>query len=404
MEKIKHLLRFLRFKLIFEKCLKFILFGFLFDLIVCFILIILSKYIFIYNLFSKLFLLFVLTFILILVYYFIFKKPSYLDAAYTADSIGFKERFITAFNLYSKNKNNIYFDLILKDIEKSSKDFNLGKQYKIKIPYKNIILCFFMALICISVWVIPFEKEEMFAEINAVKDNINFQREILKDNKKELINKKDLKNKNLKSVNEELNKLDSNLKKADSIEEAVESIQKTQYIIKEIDKNSTGEITEKVEKLNQSMADASDTLNQNTDNASHFAESKNEDENKNNYQGSENLGDDKNVMVDGNLNQDEKEGNGIADITGKSNQEANNKTAEKFDYDVNEKDVALNGIQTESGNIYQTKQKTNSEKGDTIDYKQVYSQYKNEAMRSLNEDDIPDSMKDIVKNYFSELD
>jgi len=41
--------------------------------------------------------------------------------------------------------------------------------------------------------------------------------------------------------------------------------------------------------------------------------------------------------------------------------------------------------------------------GVEVEYGQVIAEYTNQAYAGLDKSDIPDSMKDIVKDYFSEL-
>lgn len=68
-----------------------------------------------------------------------------------------------------------------------------------------------------------------------------------------------------------------------------------------------------------------------------------------------------------------------------------------------DKDVQLQGTDTEQGQTTMTEHHTMGEKGESVPYDTVYQQYRNDAMRSLEEQNIPYGMKTLVSDYFSTL-
>lgn len=64
----------------------------------------------------------------------------------------------------------------------------------------------------------------------------------------------------------------------------------------------------------------------------------------------------------------------------------------------------LKGQKREQGSSEITKgESTQANRGNSVPYNQVFGEYKNEAFESINSSNIPDGMKEIVKDYFSSL-
>ena len=72
--------------------------------------------------------------------------------------------------------------------------------------------------------------------------------------------------------------------------------------------------------------------------------------------------------------------------------------AEKGSYDAQ-----LQGTDTQSGQTTVTQQRTMGEAGESVPYDQVYQQYRNDAMRTLESSSVPYGMKELVSEYFSTL-
>ncbi len=67
------------------------------------------------------------------------------------------------------------------------------------------------------------------------------------------------------------------------------------------------------------------------------------------------------------------------------------------------KDVQIQGTDTQMGQITMTQHHTMGERGESVPYDTVYQQYRNDAMRTLDEQNIPYGMKTLVSDYFSTL-
>ena len=66
-------------------------------------------------------------------------------------------------------------------------------------------------------------------------------------------------------------------------------------------------------------------------------------------------------------------------------------------------DAEISGQIGEGGKTEKKEEIRMGEIGGTIEYDKVYNEYKNDELSSLEDSDIPVGMKDIVKDYFSEL-
>ncbi len=64
-------------------------------------------------------------------------------------------------------------------------------------------------------------------------------------------------------------------------------------------------------------------------------------------------------------------------------------------------DAQVKGAEGAGGHTEETKQAGVGAKGESISYDKVYERYKKEALTTLDENDIPYGVKDIVKEYFS---
>lgn len=66
-------------------------------------------------------------------------------------------------------------------------------------------------------------------------------------------------------------------------------------------------------------------------------------------------------------------------------------------------EVQLQGQKNSGGTLEEAERKGDGEAGEIISYDKVYEQYKQDALKSLNEDNIPYGMKNLVEDYFSSL-
>lgn len=66
-------------------------------------------------------------------------------------------------------------------------------------------------------------------------------------------------------------------------------------------------------------------------------------------------------------------------------------------------ETKIEGTESESGETEQTKQKTVGNAGESISYEAVYSSYREDALKQMEQMDIPYGMKTLVEEYFSTL-
>ena len=71
------------------------------------------------------------------------------------------------------------------------------------------------------------------------------------------------------------------------------------------------------------------------------------------------------------------------------------------DFGTNEN---LSGQSNSSGQSYMTESdQAATWRGESVDYNQVIGEYTNQAYTNMETSNIPDSMKDLIKDYFTEL-
>lgn len=66
-------------------------------------------------------------------------------------------------------------------------------------------------------------------------------------------------------------------------------------------------------------------------------------------------------------------------------------------------EIQLQGQKNNSGTLEEAEHKGIGEAGEIVSYDKVYEQYKQDALKSLSEDNIPHGMKNLVEEYFSSL-
>ena len=66
-------------------------------------------------------------------------------------------------------------------------------------------------------------------------------------------------------------------------------------------------------------------------------------------------------------------------------------------------DAKVEGQENESGQTSMTEHRTMGEAGESLPYERVYQTYRNEAMKTLEEENVPYGMREMVAEYFSAL-
>lgn len=232
-------LRPLRIKMILEKWIHFMFISTIVSMGVGMGIIIVSKFILIQNIPAKL--LFILFLLLITgSIALLFRIPNIEDVAEKGDSLGFKERFITAFEIFQTGGNSLgpMERIMVEDAICHAQNSNFRKNYPILFPRKKIKILGIMIIGVILTGFVP----------SPVKDRLKYELEvkqrIIEETKKvEKIQenlKKDTKltPKQVKMLNEELEKLKSNLKKVKNEEDIIRTNQKATKELKKISKDS----------------------------------------------------------------------------------------------------------------------------------------------------------------------
>lgn len=525
MKKLIKVLKPLYFKLFIEKAIMYFCLGITVGFFIDMFLVIISKFTYIDS-FIKLLILIPFIFAFLSLFLLIFKKPSYYETALKADKLGFKERFITAFEILKENKNtdNQYNKLIVDDALEKAEKADFKKLYKIVVPKKMIKISVLIITISLVVGFIPSPKSYEILEESELRTKIESEIKNIEKVKKEL----NLKSSESKEINAKIKELEKELRKAESEGKAIKAIQKTQAELKKISKNSVSkelanigekltqnELTKNlgeqiksgnIENMKQSIDDMVENLkNMNeeernkmsknlSDNLSQLAESpeaqnlinelanamsneltqedintinKNLSELSNIVENMANENSELRKAIDklneqmtnstNKLEEDKMEGtekkqdnqndsqqnqegnsengNGQQEGTGQGQQGENNKgsnTGESVNgqngnaqngngqdrgkghieneniysreaQNYNDYEVHLSGEKNESGNIEQKDKKGVGTAGNSIPYTKIYNKYKSEALNSLEDNDIPYGVREIVKDYFSTL-
>lgn len=475
-------LRPLKQKLLIERCINYFIIGITISLILCTITIVLSKFVFISNFKNKLFI-YILLGLVFSIFMIIFKRPDIYEIAKIGDTLGFKERFITAIELSNNNDNNTMYPLVLKDAIEQAKSANFNSLYKINVSYKKytaLIVALIATVVSGFIPVIETDKinkqasleqivnnklEEIDELYNQIENNklkeqlkelskelkkVSSEAEVIKAVQKAQYKLKEIENKtapksikelgqqlakneltkqlgqnlqnlsanqlkndldNLKNElqnmsSDELKKLandmqtlaqqleqDNNLKSLiNSFSEALASTNLEQInnsldaLGSELDKtlSESKELKEAIDKINKILNDNKSSTNQNVDNTT--SDSNSQAQNGNSNSNKSNGGDGGTPAS----------GRGMGSIENKDGTMNNSKNLET-------EKVYIKGELNKSGKIEKIEQKGDGDVGQIIRYDRVYNEYKQEALKSLNDESIPDGMKNLVEDYFSSL-
>lgn len=473
-------LRPLKQKLLIERCINYFIIGITISLILCTITIVLSKFVFISNFKNKLFI-YILLGLVFSIFMIIFKRPDIYEVAKIGDTLGFKERFITAIEL--SNSNDTMYLLVLKDAIEQAKSANFNSLYKINISSKKYIALIVALIATVVSGFIPVIETDKINKQANLEQIVNDKLEEIDELSKQIENNK---------LKEQLKELSKELKKVSFEAEAIKAVQKAQYKLKEIE-NKTA--PKSIKELGQQLAknELTKQLGQNLQNLSANQLKNDLDNLKNKLQNmssdelkklandmqtlAQQLEQDNNLKslissfsealastnleqinnsldalgseLDKALNESEELKEAIDKINkilndnkSSTNQNVDNTTSDNNSQaqngnsnsnksnggdggapasgrgtgSIENKDGTINnsknletekvyikGELNESGKIEKIEQKGDGDVGQIIRYDRVYNEYKQEALKSLNDESIPDGMKNLVEDYFSSL-
>lgn len=482
MKEFLESLKPLKQKLLIERCINYFIIGITLSLILCTITIVLSKFVFISNFKNKLFI-YILLGLVFSIFMIIFKRPDIYEVAKIGDTLGFKERFITAIELSSNNDNNAMYPLVLKDAIEQAKGANFNSLYKINISSKKYIALIVALIATVVSGFIPVIEADKINKQASLKQTVNDKLEEIDELSKQIENNK---------LKEQLKELSKELKEVSSEAEVIKAVQKAQYKLKEIE-NKTA--PKSIKELGQQLAknELTKQLGQNLQNLSAnklkndldnlknelqnmsanelkkltndmqtlaqqleqdnnlkslinsfsealastnleqinnsldalgseldktLSESKelkeaidkinkilNDNKSSTNQNVDNTTSDSNSQAQNGNSNSNKSNGgNGGAPASGRGTGSIENKDGTiNNSKNLETEKVYIKGELNESGKIEKIEQKGDGEVGQIIRYDRVYNEYKQEALKSLNDESIPDGMKNLVEDYFSSL-
>lgn len=424
----------------------------------------------------------------------IFLRPSDSFTVYTADSMGYKERFVTAYEALLRDTQLPMERLAVEDALKCSRDSNFGKGYSV-IPHKRNIYTFAVALaVFILALVLPIKPSEAMER----QDQLHQRLDAAVENMQQEVEESALTETQKREVSAQLKELKKELSKVDDGKDALSKLMDTQGKLKKLADESENpqlmalseslrsnpatqelgemlkngnitELTEAISQMNDSLANMSeeeiaafgDALRQAAENTELDEETRQLLTDLGNSMQQE-LTDEQLAELSGKLSDFSERINELAsensDIR-EAVEKINKKLAETGE-DVGGKpqcDGQLSGEQTggpnedaqagkqgassgntpgtsegkgkgsiENADIYTSKAGSYGEydaeldvkgeatgesvqkgveggRGEMIPYTNVLNEYKNEALNSIESEDIPYGVKDIVRDYFSSL-
>lgn len=458
------------------------------------VLVLFSKFVYVYGVFHIVLVAAVLVLSVALVVC-EFVRPSDYKIACIADSLGFKERFVTAVEISNRDNISGIEQLVIEDAVSCAKNADFKSLYKILPDRRLIIAPFAAAVLFAAAYFAPIPPSETLTEQEEMHSLIDSSFEEMTDK----IDTSNLTNVQKKELKGELNDLKKELSRADDKAEAVNGIMQGQTKLKKIVENSENEqlkaiggklsqneitrnigellesgniqqFTEEVKNLSNSLSSLSDeqikqlgkafkaaaestdideetksllnelgdimqselteeqlaeaaaNLNELSDKISELAK-QNSDirdavEKLNNELAAvgEKLGGNNksqgnadNQQGGTNTRRGESKKSGNTPAQGKSGgngrgkgsiANANVYTAKAQNY--GDYDAEL-GDKNTQGTGKDAKTSVNGEKGQIVPYADVYSEYKNEAMKNIEQEEIPYGVKDIVRDYFSAI-
>ncbi len=235
MKQLTKLLTPLRYKMIFSRCVMFGTIGLVAGGIFCASVITASKFMLIDDMWRLIVLGFVACLLLGVLVGLVY-VPSIYEVAMAGDSLGFKERFVTALELSRANQHDAMSELAINDAIQTAKKAKLTKSYKVKPPKKPLIILGFTIAISLAVGFIESPKAAEFDKI--VKTRQEVEKEIKKIDEITAKETSKLTEAEAKELEAKLDELKKQLRKAKNEGEAVRELQKVQSELKKLSNNS----------------------------------------------------------------------------------------------------------------------------------------------------------------------
>lgn len=206
-------------------------------------------------------------------------RPSKYKIVCTADSLGYNERFLTAFEALKKDSLTDMERLVVEDAEKCAKSAHFTESYSV-LPNKRLLFAPFVALLLVAlVCFLPIEPTQRMDEL----EQMHEQLDAVIDDAQSRLNTSNLTATQQKQIKSELKELKRDLSRVDNKTEAVNSIMNTQTKLKKIvadsENKQLGELGDKlaqnsatqeigellqngnIEQLNEALNKLNDSLN-----------------------------------------------------------------------------------------------------------------------------------------------
>lgn len=244
MKEIKKILEPLKRKMDIEKFLYYFLMSETAALAIIFVILLVSKFVYIKNVGIICATVAVVGFILSLILIYL-KRTTVYEAAKVADRLCLKERLSTALEITQLEVQNAMESLVIKDAIEQGKQAQPEKSYRVTIP-KNTLKV--MAVVIIAVFATGFVKNPNRVDVGSL---LNSNIKEIEQVKKEVNAEKLIDDEDLKELNKQVNVLTKSLKQASSKKEAVQTMDTAQQELKKLEK--TG-VSKDLENISESLS------------------------------------------------------------------------------------------------------------------------------------------------------
>jgi len=183
----------------------------------------------------------------------LFCLPDMRKLVNKGDSLGYKERFVTAFEILShKGKQlNSFEKMVVEDAIEKARKANFKREYHISLPEKKLKVLAVMLIGAMIVGFAPSPVKEKLEYQMRLKEVIEEKTKEIEKVQNELKENKELTEAQVKQINKELDELKKNIKQAKNEADIVRARQKTQEELKRISKDS---VQRDLKKIGESLS------------------------------------------------------------------------------------------------------------------------------------------------------
>jgi hypothetical protein len=199
-------------------------------------------------LFNKILVIYATAFIIALVVS-LFLRPGNLKVAEMGDSLGLKERLITAWQL--RNEYTPLAKIQRSDALREAENTDFKALYPVRFPKKESLIVFVLVLITALSFSIPSVARDEAAAFEKVSREIGKQAKKLDNERKELKNESNLSKEKLEQIDREISGLLKALKKAKTEEQVLKALSRTTH---ELDKIKNRALDEEMKKLAERLS------------------------------------------------------------------------------------------------------------------------------------------------------